>query len=186
MQLVSKTVKELKIIFTGWRAALKTEEDLNGYKQSLLLALMSQGIDSMEMIDRGLKRAESESIHRDFMPPANRFAFWCKPQPEDFGLMCVDDACRAATVEAGKHPEIRQWPHEVVYKAASEFGVQRLSELSQDKALKEFTRVYQSVCARYVGGDRFVIPESKQIEHHPLSKAEKSERMQGLMAGMGW
>ena len=186
---MSRTVKKLKVIFTGWRAAFKTDADLNAYKQSLFLALVDKGINSDLMINRGLRRAEDESIHCDFIPPANRFAFWCKPQPEDFGLLCAEDAYRIASVESGKHASIRQWPDEVVYKTSSEFGFRRLAGQSEAKSIKEFSRIYEFICSRYIGGERFALPESQQLEESeakPLSKGENSRRMQQLMADMGW
>lgn len=68
-------VASLKKSKTGWRIAMKSEADVNGYKQELLLACMENKINSMEKIKQGLEQARKDPS--DFFPSVGKFISWC-------------------------------------------------------------------------------------------------------------
>lgn len=82
-KLVNAALSKLKTIFTGWRAAFKTEGEVDRYKQELLISLIEFDVRSQAEIDQGIRRARQEARDgREFMPSCAMFAGWCKDKPK--------------------------------------------------------------------------------------------------------
>ncbi len=150
--------------------------------------MASDGIDSMEKIEIGLRRAEEDSKTRDFMPNAQKFVSWCKPKPEDFGLLSVEDAYEHASKQAGMHSSVRCWHDTVVYKTVSELGFMRVAGDKKKDVFTDFCRVYQTMTERFLGGEEFRLPAERRIEQKPkrvLSKEENIKMMEAMRAELG-
>lgn len=67
---------QLSQIFPGYRAAVRTQEDLNEMRRQWVLAMLEGGIRTREQIDFGL--AVARQADSDFLPSCGRFVEWCK------------------------------------------------------------------------------------------------------------
>ena len=76
-QIVNKILVDLKAMKTGWRAAFKSQVEVDRYKEQLLKACVENGVNSIEMIERGLSAARMDES--DFFPSIGKFIRWCKP-----------------------------------------------------------------------------------------------------------
>ncbi len=77
-EVVNKILLELKAMKTGWRAAFKSQKEVDNYKQQLLKACFESGVHTIEQIDKGL--AEARRDDSDFLPSIGKFINWCKPR----------------------------------------------------------------------------------------------------------
>jgi hypothetical protein len=82
----------LKKSKTGWRLAMKTEADVNGYKQELLLACIENRINTPEKIKKGLEQARKDTS--DFFPSVGKFITWCIEETEHFEHLAIAKADR--------------------------------------------------------------------------------------------
>lgn len=76
--VVNKILVQLKNSKSGWRAAFKSQAEVDGYKEQLLQACFENGIRTEEMINVGLAHARKDPS--DFLPSVGKFVTWCKPQ----------------------------------------------------------------------------------------------------------
>jgi hypothetical protein len=76
-EIVNQIVSRLKKGRTGWRAGFKSETEVNGWKEELLIACIENGINSMEIINIGLTEARRDVS--PFFPTVGQFIKWCKP-----------------------------------------------------------------------------------------------------------
>lgn len=162
----------------AWRHSLPTQADVNGYKRELLSSFIADKIDSELKIKRGLERARKISAEKDFLISAANFAKCCQPQPEDFGLL----EPKEAYLSACKSLTSKKWEHETISKAAQKTGIFELKTSTAKEVELVFIRNYQTVCERYMNGERFAITEERQLEElvKPLSKDENLSRMAEL------
>ena len=65
----------------------------------------------------------------------------------------------------------RDWKHEVVYEAANRIGWGVLASATE-YYFKTFQEIYEQVVSEHRNGDRFVIPEERQLayEHTPVQQ----------------
>ena len=178
--MVNQTVERLKAIYTGWRAAFKTQQEHDLYKQEFLMALIDNGINTQDMINTGIQRARKVAIERDFLPPPNRFAYWCKPQPEDFGLL----EPQKAYISACESLSTKKWHHPTIWQAAQDTGVFKLRSRTESECRDDFIDCYKSAVDRFLGGEDFVMPEERRIEKKempPLSPEENHAHARNLL-----
>jgi len=76
--VVNMILVELKAMKSGWRAAFKSQVEVDRYKEQLLKACMENGINSIEQINAGLAHARRDES--DFFPSVGKFVKWCKPE----------------------------------------------------------------------------------------------------------
>lgn len=79
--IANQVFAKLAMIKSGWRAGFKTQSEVAGYKEQLLLAMHENGINSMEHIELGLKNARLDPS--PFMPSTGQFISWCKPPAQE-------------------------------------------------------------------------------------------------------
>ncbi len=134
---------------------------------------------SPQQIVKGTRRAIKES---EYLPTLHSIREFCIPRPEDLGLVDAHrayvEACQAASP---KHEQ--QWSHPAVYFAGKESDWFFLASNPEYKALPVFKRNYELICQRVLAGEQLVLPGSKAIPetiNHPLSNAERKERMQAM------
>ncbi len=68
---------ELKSMKSGWRAAFKSQEELDRYKKQMIKACWENRVNTQEQLDRGLAKARIDES--DFFPSVGKFIKWCKP-----------------------------------------------------------------------------------------------------------
>ena len=181
--LANYAIKNLKQKFTGWRGAFKSQQEVDGYRKELLDAFIDKRVNSIEMIDRGLKWAARYSEENDFMPAPHKFARKCQdsefPDPKDAYI----NACK----QLGLHPKQRSWKHEVVEWAATETGKFDLSQNFQTVMEPKYIAIYKQICDRWTNGERPTVPEERRIEKTeapPASKEFNIKAMAKLKAGL--
>lgn len=77
--------RQLCQIFPGFRATVKTQDDLNEMRRQWVLAMLEGGIRTREQIDAGLKVARQ--VESDFLPSCGKFVAWCQQgNPQRAGL----------------------------------------------------------------------------------------------------
>lgn len=101
--------------------------------------------------------AKNLSIDLDF-PPNNAKEFLYLVKNEEFKKFphprtAYLDACYG------------NYPHVVVYETASRVGFYELKTQSEQQTWKAWQACYQQVCTEYLGGSRFELPVSHQVEH---------------------
>ena len=65
----------------------------------------------------------------------------------------------------------RDWKHEVIYETANRIGWGVLASATE-RYFKAFQEIYEQVVSEHRNGDRFVIPEERQLayEHTPVQQ----------------
>ena len=65
----------------------------------------------------------------------------------------------------------RDWKHEVIYETANRIGWGVLASATE-RYFKTFQEIYEQVVGEHKNGDRFVIPEERQLayEHTPVQQ----------------
>jgi len=71
---------------------MKSETEVNGYKQELLLACIENNINTQEKIKTGLEQARKDSS--DFFPSVGKFITWCIEETEHFEHLAIAKADR--------------------------------------------------------------------------------------------
>ena len=71
----------------------------------------------------------------------------------------------------------RDWKHEVVYETANRIGWGKLASAT-DYYFKTFQEIYEQVVSEHKSGDRFVIPEERQLayEHTPVQAGSEADK----------
>ncbi|WP_277971778.1 replication protein P [Pantoea agglomerans] len=111
--------QQLSQIFPGFRAAVKTQDDLNTMRQQWVLAMVEGGIRTRAQIDCGLTAARRANT--DFLPSCGRFVSWCREHTRfAAGLPSDDDVMNEFQRYArDRHqhdtPEAFPWTHDVMY-----------------------------------------------------------------------
>jgi hypothetical protein len=157
-----------------------------------LAALKEYQINSVEMIELGLRNARAESS--PFLPSPGQFCEWCKVSPADLGLPSEAEAFREARQEAGRWCQSRQWSHEAVWIAASHTGFFDLKTVSErDSGYRDLRGVfmdkYRAVVKRALNGETFSIPPENRIErvkpkHDPAASEKAANKAMSSIMGM--
>jgi hypothetical protein len=77
----NRVFAELCQIKSAWRTAFRTKDEVKGYKLQLLRGMFENGINSMDLVERGLIEARKDPS--DFLPSVGKFVAWCKPPKQD-------------------------------------------------------------------------------------------------------
>lgn len=111
--------RQLSQIFPAFRAAIRTQDDLNIMRQQWVLAMVEGGIRTRDQIDCGLSAARRANT--DFLPSCGKFVSWCcESGRADAGLPSDDDVMAEFNRYArDRHqyaaPEAFPWTHDVMY-----------------------------------------------------------------------
>lgn len=84
----------------------------------------------------------------------------------------AQSAFTTACQNCGMRGEVkRDWKHEVVYETANRIGWGVLASATE-YYFKTFQEIYEQVVSEHRNGDRFVIPEERQLayEHTPVQQ----------------
>jgi hypothetical protein len=105
--VLSYTFKSLTRCKPSWRANFKSQEEVQGYKEALGLAMMESGIDTVEKLEHGLIQLRKDT--NDFMPCVGKFIDWCKDgirrEEERQRIIERADARKVQQIESGTFEE---------------------------------------------------------------------------------
>lgn len=161
---INKVFEQLKTIFPAWPQAFPTQSSLNLAKNVWSKALIEAGVTTKEQLVIGFMKARRSQ--QDFMPSCGKFISWCKPEPEDFGLPCVDQAYQMVI-----HHRITPDIHPAVKVAAKKTKYER-STLKADEYKKVFSYTYQQLFERVMRGESIEIEIPKAIENKATHSQE--------------
>ena len=154
---INDIFKSLQATFPAWRNSLQTPEEARIAKKVFTKGLMESGVTSIAEIQLGMKQARASGSA--FFPSIGQFIGWCKPMPEDFGLLSVGEAYIAACNGNGKN-------NEAVHHAAIATGPFDLRRsTSGDNVCKRFEYNYAVVVRRVMNGEQLGQPITKAIEN---------------------
>lgn len=118
----------------------------------------------------------------EFLPTVKTLISYCHPQPEELGLpdalTAYHEACQAPSPRSEY-----QWSHPAIYYAGRESDWFFLSSNPESKAFPIFKRHYDQLCERVLQGEKLELPATQALPeeiNHPLSNAERKERLQVL------
>ncbi|MDW6094031.1 replication protein P [Vibrio rhizosphaerae] len=74
-QVVNMILRELRGIYPAWRNAVKSEKEYESVKRNYIKAMIEQGVNTMDLVQRGLRTARSSRT--DFLPSPGTFCAWC-------------------------------------------------------------------------------------------------------------
>jgi hypothetical protein len=92
-QQAKAMIAQLKGIFSGWPASLRTPEHEKNYGKEFMKALAQFKIVSSQQIKRGMVRARLEAEKGErYLPSGATFAGWCKPSAKEYGIDDFDSS----------------------------------------------------------------------------------------------
>ena len=208
-KIINQAVEKLTMIFTGWRATFKNkvnDPDFIAYKKEFLTSMILSGVDSQEMIDRGMMRARHESAGgHAFLPSGALFSAWCKPGAKELGIDDFDVAMEKILARAWSELhvafEVVAYSTEkvdvVVRKDPGKAGItkkQRMSRYdlgklksSKDRETKAFVKkLYDEVVKRVLSGEPFEkpVPRIEDLSYTPNPHWKHSSKGQSVMDGL--
>ena len=152
----------------AWKNSVLNNADgyLKVYRQQLLEAMKESGVNSEEMINKGMKAARAGG--NPFLPAPGEFCRWCLPMPEDFGMPSLSVAWEEARTETGKAAQYRKWSHPAVYLAAASTGFFELKacgggDQRYRDIKKRFTEHYERMVEKVISGKELSVPKEFQI-----------------------
>lgn len=101
---INYAVEQLIAIFPAANNTLKTPQKLAEFKAAWTKALVEAGITTTKQIERGLRVARQHNS--DFLPSCGRFITWCKPKPEDFGLLDFEQSYKQTCLLSTSDPAV--------------------------------------------------------------------------------
>jgi hypothetical protein len=76
MQYVDQIFDKIRMSKTGWKAAFCTAEEVQGYKQAMVDALIYLNVTDHEIVSSAIRKAIISP--GDFMPSVGTFCEWCR------------------------------------------------------------------------------------------------------------
>lgn len=101
---INYLLEQLTAIFPAANNTLKTPQKLAEFKSSWTKALVEAGITTPQQIERGLRVARQHNS--DFLPSSGRFITWCKPSPEDYGLLNFEQSYKQTCLPSTNNPAV--------------------------------------------------------------------------------
>ncbi|MDW6005489.1 replication protein P [Vibrio mangrovi] len=74
-QIVNMILRELRGIHPAWRSSIRSEQEYETLKLNYVKAMMEQGVNTMALVQRGLRMARANPS--DFIPGPGKFCAWC-------------------------------------------------------------------------------------------------------------
>ena len=172
---------ELQAIFPAWRYSYSTGEALNNAKKSWIKAFMDAGINSINQIQLGLKKARASKS--TYWPAVGVFVDWCKPSAEDFGLPSQEDAFREAIANLGIFITAK-WSHPAVLEAVKNTTCYTLKNSTEKNARAEFYRNYAVMVERVRRGEKLNVAVPKAISAEPEFRPARPEFEASVLANL--
>ena len=141
-EIVNDIFYRLAGIFTAHCAAWPDTKSVNACKNQYYLALKENGITDLELIKLAFKKARIASALKPFIPTAGQFVLWCKPAPQDLGLLDTKSAFMQATKNASPYETVKHWTHKTIRHAAHATGLYEIRINATDKIFPVFEKNY--------------------------------------------
>ncbi|WP_431688938.1 replication protein P [Hahella sp. NBU794] len=182
---VNAIFKALQASFPAWRQAFPDTESLLEAKRAWTKAMVENRITSADQIRVGIRRARATAC--PFFPSIGQFVSWCKPEPEDFGLLPTPAAYRMACDGLQQLERGESLAYLAVRIAARATGSYELRVRTEREMLPLFSRNYDIVCRRVMNGEDIqadipkALPEQPAKASKPVSREEARRRMADLL-----
>ena len=141
---------------------------------------MEQGINSLEMIEAGLRRARASES--DFLPSVGKFASWCR---EEMAVSCGLPESRKAFSDLNRimtpRNANRDWSvaHPAVYWAFLRLDWYLVSSRPEKDQYAAFEEVWREAKKMALSGFKFPDPPA-MIEHKRPAREKKDVAMQKI------
>lgn len=172
---------ELQAVFPSWRYSYATDEALNSAKKTWIKAFIDAGINSINQIQLGLKKARASKS--SYWPAVGVFIEWCKPTAEDFGLPSQEDAFREAIANLGIFITAK-WSHPAVCDAVKQTTCYVLKNRPEKDARAVFYRNYAIMVERVRRGENLKADIPKAITAAPVFVPARPEVEQSYLENM--
>ena len=177
MDAVDRIFAEFELVYHNQYCKAFPDAEKLGYAKKLWFGYLMEY--SPERIIHAARTAIKNS---EFLPTVKTLISYCHPQPEELGLpdplTAYHEACQAPSPRSEY-----QWSHPAVYYAGRESDWFFLSSNPESKAFPVFKRHYEQLCERVLQGEKLELPTTQALPeeiNHPLSNAERKERLQVL------
>ena len=152
-EIINEVFKTLKAIFPASKSSLDGQESI--VKRQWMLAFQESETNTLEKIKLGFSVArQSES---PFMPSCGQFISWCRPTPEQLGLLEVRQAYKSLFNGVAE-------PDAITRAARKEIGSFEVRTWSESKLYPIFEKVYS----------RLVIEAVKKPEALQIAREQKA------------
>lgn len=176
--------KELRSNFTAFKQAWPDQETYNQAKKTWLKAFVLAGISRVEQLQHGLNKCYL--MEKPFVPTAGEFIAWCRPNPQDLGFPCFDEAY-VISIEINrqfsdyKHKDDRVYT--VIKHAIAQIGSGAYREMKIESAKKAFKSYYEIALKQFMEGELKIIAKQLPVkaEEHPSDKARSDEARKRCM-----
>jgi hypothetical protein len=180
-KIVNDLFVELQGIVPGWRYTFPSNEELNNAKRSWIKGFMEEGINSLNQIELGLRKARASQDA--FWPSVGKFMAWCKPTAEDLGLPSKEDAYREVIANLGEF-STTNWSHPAVPETVKKVKSYPLKNLSEKELRALFYHYYAIIVEDVRGGENLPVETPKAITTEPEHRPAPPEVEQGHLADM--
>ena len=170
-----KLIEAIRVLFQQWKAwfknKMKTKDDDFDWSFDMVL-VWARYLTKKIITAKEFATASELSFDQDWMPNnAKEFlALARKSTVSEYPT--ANDAFTTACQNCGMRGDVkRDWKHEVVYETANRIGWGVLASATEHH-FKTFQEIYEQVVNEHKNGDRFVIPEERQLayEHTPVQQ----------------
>lgn len=168
-------VEAIRVLFQQWKAwfknKMKTKDDDFDWSFDMVL-VWANYLTKKTITQTEFMKASELSFDEDWMPDnAKEFlalARTVQSNPYPTAQSAFNTACQ----NCGMRGDVkRDWKHEVIYETANRIGWGVLASATE-RYFKTFQEIYEQVVGEHKNGDRFVIPEERQLayEHTPVQQ----------------
>jgi hypothetical protein len=173
IHIVNELFKRFSSIYGFVDPIFKETKQLDAHKREWMLAFMESKINSLGMLDQGLKKCrESES---KFIPAIGKFIAWCEESFEIPTLdRAYDEACKNSYPGCDK-----SWSHKLVQHAWKLSGSNFLSNSARSVSYPVFKRNYDIAFREWRAGKPIAeieIPKALTLQPDPVKSKEVSRK----------
>jgi hypothetical protein len=157
--------KQLRSIYPAWKQSLPTTEDVQRWKQQMRQAMVENGINTIEQIERGLAAARADS--RPWWPSIGQVVQWC------LGVGVSDEQITSAFQRMINRQEPAD---DIEYATRLEVQFACRNQLPADKALALFKSAFVRITAQVQRGERIPSMSTPLLENAAPSSRDFIEQ----------
>lgn len=171
--IINILFKELRSIFPAFRISWPTDKEMSEAKKTWTKAFVAAGINKVEQIRYGVNKARLSADR--FVPSAGEFIKWCKPTPEEMGMLSHEKAYEEAVKNSYPIPfEDMSWSHITIKHARDSCGSNNLYTLPREKMAPLFSHYYEQALSLYKDNKLTDIPKRAIPEKIAASTPERA------------
>lgn len=172
--LIDQVFSEIKGCKPASHLTFKDDDSEIVAKRQWVLALLENGISTLDYINRGLAMARKDTS--PYFPSVGQFVKWCS-------LMNIADGlpmAKEAYLEAAKNshnPKRENFSHDIVFYAGECTGWRYLLENEQKEVLPLFTRNYEILMRKLANNEPLAVElgiENKDTDTQPKKPYSKN------------